>query len=134
MSEEDKKPDCHKCGYRRRVPGSAHSACGHPIVKGDETVNAPMAGLMAIFASVGRCAPPVAGDAAAQLNIKCNSEHAIASGWFNWPWNFDPTWLGNCGGFKPQKEVCEECSSSLECITGAENPEMIKSADCWKVS
>lgn len=26
--------------------------------------------------------------------------HGIRSGWFNWPWNFDPTWLTECDGFK----------------------------------
>ena len=25
--------------------------------------------------------------------------HGIMSGWFNWPWNFDPTWLMSCNGF-----------------------------------
>jgi hypothetical protein len=26
-------------------------------------------------------------------------EHGIKSGWFNWPLNFDPTWLLECDGF-----------------------------------
>ena len=26
--------------------------------------------------------------------------HGIRSGWFLWPWNFDPVWLISCTGFK----------------------------------
>lgn len=52
---------------------------------------------MAIFASVGRSSP-VISEAAKTLNIKANA-HGIMSGWFNWPWNFDPVWLENCNGF-----------------------------------
>lgn len=29
--------------------------------------------------------------------------HGIKNGWFRWPFNFDPTWLVECDGFK-QKE------------------------------
>jgi hypothetical protein len=25
--------------------------------------------------------------------------YGIKSGWFNWPWNFDPVWLKSCDGF-----------------------------------
>ncbi len=27
--------------------------------------------------------------------------HGIRSGWFSWPFNFDPTWLLACDGFDP---------------------------------
>jgi hypothetical protein len=33
-----------------------------------------------------------------KLNIKGNP-HGIRNGWFNWPMNFDPTWLEQCEGF-----------------------------------
>jgi len=43
--------------------------------------------------------------------IKGN-EMGIRKGWFNWPLNFDPTWLQDCDGFsdnekdkKPIKEL-----------------------------
>jgi len=54
-----------------------------------------MLGMLAIFASVGR-APAIQG--ANDLNIKGNP-HGIRNGWFNWPWNFDPTWLERCDGY-----------------------------------
>lgn len=30
------------------------------------------------------------------------SAHGIVNGWFTWPFNFDPTWLISCTGFKPK--------------------------------
>jgi len=89
------KPNCYKCVHRGGVPGSAHSSCNHPV-----NGNPPMIeSMMAIFASVGRVAP-VIGGSAKELNIKGNP-HGIRSGWFNWPYNFDPVWLETCDGFTP---------------------------------
>jgi len=34
--------------------------------------------------------------------VKGNS-HGIKNGWFAWPFNFDPTWLEECDGFKGDK-------------------------------
>ena len=41
---------------------------------------------------------------------KCDNKEAnvigdpygIRSGWFSWPFNFDPVWLVSCDGFKPK--------------------------------
>ena len=49
----------------------------------------------------------IAGDA----HIRCSnysarvsgSLHGIKSGWFVWPFNFDPVWLISCNGFKPKE-------------------------------
>jgi hypothetical protein len=131
LNKED-KPDCYKCGYRRPVPGSAHSSCAHPEVKGSEVAQDPLHQLMAIFGSVGRVPPSADGNAMQKMGVTCNSEHAIQQGWFNWPWNFDPVWVASCGGFKSQKEVCEECPSSLECVTGADVSARKRSGDCWQ--
>lgn len=30
--EKPTKPNCYKCKWRGKVPGSAHSRCEHPIV------------------------------------------------------------------------------------------------------
>lgn len=30
--------------------------------------------------------------------------HGIRSGWFMWPFNFDPTWLEACDGFEARQE------------------------------
>ena len=34
------------------------------------------------------------------------NRHGIEFGWFDWPFNFDPTWLVSCNSFK-QKEKDE---------------------------
>ena len=86
---------CYECKHRGTVPGDCHSCCKHPETKmGDN----PLENMMAIFASVGRVEPQI-GVAALKLNIDAE-EHGIKSGWFNWPWNFDPIWLKNCDGFE----------------------------------
>lgn len=63
-----------------------------------------MDSVMAIFASVGRVAPVVDVEAARKLNVRGNA-HGILRGWFNWPYNFDPTWLQSCDGFEPKSQV-----------------------------
>jgi len=46
------------------------------------------------------CANSEAGVAAEQ--------HGIDNGWFNWPYNFDPIWLGYCDGFEAKEEKPKE--------------------------
>ena len=95
------KPNCYKCKHRGLVPGSAHSRCEHPVNSNGE--RDPMSEIIAIFASVGRVAP-VIGDTAKELGVR-GSEHGIRSGWFNWPFNFDPVWLESCNGFESKNAV-----------------------------
>jgi len=90
------KPNCYKCKYRESVPGSAHSSCIHPANKRDDPANE----IMGMFASVGRVAP-VKGETT--LNVK-GDPHGIKSGWFNFPYNFDPCWLEECDGFTEKEE------------------------------
>lgn len=92
----DKKFNCWKCQYRGKVPGSAHICCKHPSL-GENT---PQEEIMAIFASAGRV-PPVT-KTSKELNIK-GKEYGIRNGWFNFPYNFDPTWLENCDGFEKEE-------------------------------
>lgn len=90
---DEKKFNCWECEYRGSVAGSAHICCKHPSL--GET--SPEEKLMSIFASVGR-APPIM-KSSKDLGIKGNA-HGISQGWFNFPYNFDPTWLENCEGYK----------------------------------
>src|ERR1700704_56999 len=104
------KPDCYECKHRGEVPGSAHSRCHHPVMTGGENKN-PMAELMSIFGSVGRCAPVIDVDTAVQLGIKANM-HGIRNGWFQWPYNFDPTWLEECKGFEARQKKREDADAA----------------------
>lgn len=88
------KPNCYKCEYRGTLPGDAHSQCKYPDV----------------FRRPGYMTR--------MLRIK-GEQHGIDNGWFIWPFNFDPTWLKNCDGFKP-KEGEGKCSTfqiNTECET-----------------
>lgn len=91
------KKKCYDCKYRGSIPGDVHSCCKHPNL-GNVTKD-PLAGMMAIFASVGRVSPQMDIHAISkEFEIKANI-HGIRNGWFNWPWNFDPIWLENCNAF-----------------------------------
>lgn len=96
-----KGPDCYKCKYREDSPGSAHSSCAHPAF--GKSKDDPMGGLMAIFASVGRSNPVMGGSTKKKIIVEGNL-HGIQKGWFNHPWDFDPTWLEKCTGFKAIKK------------------------------
>jgi hypothetical protein len=95
-----KKPNCYKCIHRRNLAGSAHSACAHP--SNMPALESPLATVLGILGGVGRLGPSVAVDNPL-LAVKGNS-HGIAHGWFNWPMNFDPTWLEACNGFEQKTE------------------------------
>jgi len=101
MTELDMMNKCYRCQHRGIIPGSAHSRCHHPKVQG---IGNPMQEMMAVFASVGR-SPPLTQEAN-PLHVQ-GDPHGIQSGWFNWPWNFDPVWLNRCDGYTP-KEAQQE--------------------------
>lgn len=50
----------------------------------------------------------IPGDAHSQcMNTKAKVEgddYGRRSGWFSWPFNFDPVWLVSCDGFKKIKK------------------------------
>ncbi len=106
MSDK-KKFDCYECKFRGGVAGSCHSSCKHPALEGADSE--PLDELLAMFASVGRHTP-VISEASEKLNIRANA-HGVRSGWFNWPWNFDPVWLENCDGFEAKETEKTEVDS-----------------------
>jgi hypothetical protein len=87
------KPNCYECKWRGSVPGSAHSCCKHP--KNGWALDDPMLQILSVFASVGRVDPI---QAETGLHVK-GDPGGVAHGWFNWPFDFDPTWLEECDGF-----------------------------------
>src|SRR6266545_4726230 len=92
------KPLCYGCRFRGDVPGSAHSSCKHPEIKGDNK----MAELFSLLGGNRRvCLGLITEPAAKTLEI-LGDPHGIRMGWFNWPYNFDPVWLRRCKGFEPK--------------------------------
>lgn len=95
---ESQRSLCFTCQHRGSVPGSTHSRCHHPsIVSTDRNeLLAMLSGDIAIDTK-----------SADTLGIKA-SAHGITKGWFNWPYDFDPTWLENCNGFERSEAVDAE--------------------------
>lgn len=89
---------CYKCKFHGSVAGDTHSCCNHPEA-GLKNAD-PLLKILAISASV---TTPVISPTAKKLGIQAN-QHGVMSGWFNWPFNFDPIWLTNCKGFE-EKDV-----------------------------
>jgi hypothetical protein len=97
------KPDCYSCVHRGEVPGSAHSSCQHPA-----TTPAHAGALAQIASLVGKRSGItwLPSQAAVDLHIEA-AVHGINHGWFIWPVNFDPVWLGRCDGFTPKPAAVE---------------------------
>lgn len=96
------KPDCYKCKHVGRVPGDTHKRCNHP--RNEEALDNPLGGIFSILASVRRL-PPIQA-ASTGINVE-GDPYGRSRGWFNWPWNFDPTWLLSCDGFEEAEELKE---------------------------
>lgn len=88
------KPDCYKCQYRGKIAGSAHSQCNHPVFKDIE----PTFDLLTILSTAHRVKP--FGLESPQCKVVGDS-YGVRNGWFNHPFDFDPTWLISCTGYKP---------------------------------
>lgn len=71
---------CHKC---KKAVGAWPGWSGHYRGCTDKSVHRGKRGL----AQVG-----VEGE---------HIEHAMAEGWFDFPYNFDPTWIESCKSFEP---------------------------------
>lgn len=89
-------PKCRACKWSCEILGDTHLECMHPetqhLVKGDAIVHDKLA-------SVGRVSVYPNVRAEKQLGIVAD-QIGIAKGWFDWPMNFDPTWLKQCNGFQ----------------------------------
>jgi len=87
-SGSTEKPNCYLCKHRRELLGDCHSSCGHPAAH-------PIA--LILFAT-GKTEFNTE-----HIHIRGNT-HGVRSGWFNWPLNFDPTWLEVCTGYAQKDE------------------------------
>lgn len=93
---EFKKSDkCYDCCFRRELPGSAHSQCAHKFVLNNKNEDI----LASLLGLIGKSVMPLNTKCISKMGIKYAS-YGYNSGWFNWPVNFDPTWLDSCNGFK----------------------------------
>jgi len=92
-------PDnCFSCKWKRAVPGSAHVRCGHPkLARFYEPLDKNPILELGFMLGAARGGPTVLmGEN--PLGVR-GDPHGIKNGWFNWPYEFDPTWLDNCDGY-----------------------------------
>lgn len=80
-------PNCYACVFRESVPGDAHSACVHPLVRALETK-----------ALCTQAVLQFGGFTTEHLTVRFN-KHGVRNGWAFYPINFDPVWLEACSGF-----------------------------------
>ena len=84
------KPNCYECKWRGEIPGDAHIACKHPK---NGNMSDPMSQLLSILGNSRM------GSFQMQTGLKVvGNPTGIKHGWFNFPFNFDPTWLMECDG------------------------------------
>lgn len=89
------KPNCYECKHRRDLPGDRHSSCAHP--------SAPQSDIGALFGILLSARKVPMAQEPSEMKVTGNP-HGIRSGWFNWPYNFDPVWLESCTGFEAAKK------------------------------
>ena len=88
--------NCHECKYWASLPGNAHIQCDHPKVK----ELAPVLLFALMTNDLDRFIP--------EFGLKYDL-YGFQQGWFNWPMDFDPTWLHNCNCFiKNETKKCHK--------------------------
>lgn len=87
------KPNCYECKYRKNLIGDAHSSCAHP--SNEKIAKDLMINMLAKLATIVRTD---SNKEQSDIHVVGNP-YGIRMGWFNYPWNFDPTWLESCDGF-----------------------------------
>ena len=78
---------CYSCKYRRKITGSAHSSCNHPIF--DEL------GMSFPTSMAAKMTNKITKEVT-EVPIQKFDEHGIKNGWVIYPSNFDPVWLEHC--------------------------------------
>lgn len=103
------KTNCYTCKHRGTVCGSAHSSCTHPITENSVLISLVMMKLAMGIGSVNPTGINVV-DKARNISVPLQdwNEHGIRSGWIQWPFNFDPTWLNNCMLYENKDGSTEE--------------------------
>ena len=83
-----------KCLYQKSIQWNTHIRCVNPMI-------GPQNGFGDMLSIMNRAPKGILHSMAAKKLGIAGSAHGIKEGWFNWPYNFDPTWLDNCDGFRP---------------------------------
>ena len=88
---------CSNCKFRGSVAGSAHISCNYPKFKEVQKLELSML----ILGNLN-----VANDFLESNFGFTVSQHPVSSGWFNFPFDFDPAWIqGECTKHSNNPEV-----------------------------
>lgn len=94
---------CIECPFKRNIPGDCHVACGHPVANGERQMMILMLVITGKFDTIEK---------ALGLQI---SPYGAASGWANFPVNFDPIWVtGSCSMLNSFNEIVAKHQSEKE--------------------
>lgn len=76
---------CVECPFKQSIPGDCHVACGHPVANGERQMMLLMMVMTGQLSTIEKA-----------LGLTINP-HGAASGWANFPVNYDPIWVtGTC--------------------------------------
>jgi len=89
--------NCYKCKFREDAIGSAHSVCKGLRAKAKDP-NHPDVVKLEVACAFGGVQVMVFGADAVKIN-----PHGKRNGWANWPLDFDPTWITECGLYERKK-------------------------------
>ena len=88
---------CFGCVHRRPVASSSLIACAHPVAvdfAGQNPADSPITTMSAADRALLPQLRPHRG-----IKVDGHS-YGIRSGWFAWPYIFDPLWLYSCDGLE----------------------------------
>lgn len=87
-------PNCQKCIHKRNIPGDAHFQCSLFMKKMEEQEGKIFFLYYSIYSHLE---PNLVKEFINKYTGMGAEHHGIASGWCNFPFNYDPVWLkGEC--------------------------------------
>ena len=87
------KANCYNCKNRSDVPGSAHSECKNKVA---QVLGYPATQMLMLTGNL----TVVDKNTNEKVIEVVGNWHGVRSGWFTWPFDFDPCWLEACSLFE----------------------------------
>ena len=85
---------CNECPFKQSIPGDCHVTCVHPVANGERQMMILMLVMTGKLSTIEEA-----------LGLKIDP-HGAASGWANFPVNYDPIWVtGTCSMLENYKKA-----------------------------
>lgn len=85
MTDSKKCLDCSNCSFKRNIAGDAHISCHYPLMESKTRTILAMSSMTQPSAFISTLKDSFGFD----IDL-----HAVQNGWFSFPENFDPAWIG----------------------------------------